>query len=115
MADVPNEGKPVLAPKPVTYEIVKTTFYPESQPPQTRAVHIREKIDRPNWGYSSMSSQSFHMSEQVSEESLTGLLTRIFQALEQLGMEFVITPATAQNVEFRKKPVSIDSVPREQP
>ena len=93
-------------PKPVIYEVVRITYYaPGSQVAVAQPVYVREKRTRTyrtdGWCNSSLTGDTYL--ESTCEESLTGLLTRILQALEQVGMEFVITPAVAQKCEFKKK------------
>lgn len=91
------------SPPPVTYEIVRATNY-MLHPYVTLPTCVRVKQDQEHWNP--------YLFESKHEESLCGLLTKIVQALEQLGMELVVTPAKEaipQKAEFRKK--ATDDVP----
>lgn len=88
----------VSQPPNVVYEVVRRYGYElgKKNPISVREKELGSATD-PYYFRSRFSSES------ISEESLAGLLTRILQSLEELGIEIVQTPRIPPTFEFRKR------------
>lgn len=91
----------VSQPPNVVYEVVRRDSYELGK---KNPISVREKVlSSATDPYDPYYFRSRFSSESISEESLAGLLTRILQSLEELGIEIVQTPRIPPTFEFRKR------------
>jgi hypothetical protein len=83
-------GRPA-EPPPIVYEVLRGSTWPFMD-----KLFVREKEERSPFRY-----RGYEL--VLIEGTVTDLFTRLFQALDLLGVEIVVTPATSKTVVFRKK------------
>lgn len=85
----PPAAPKVPPPAPV-YELARRSW-----PGESRLLYVRKKEDP--WPY------ACHRDTALYESTMVGMLSLIFQSLEALGLEVVVSPAREKEITFRKK------------